>query len=274
MNNETVNVPQISVIMSVKNGADCLDKSIQSILNQTLTDFEFIICDDGSTDKTMEVLMNYMESDKRIKVLQNTQSMGLAYSLNRCIEESRSDIIARQDADDASDITRLEKQYAFVQSHPEYAIVGTCWYNVLENGVKHPVDVPREPSARDQMQRGLYMHPSWMMRKSNLEKVGFYTVNKYTMRSQDYHLVMKVLGAGMKLYNMPEKLYYYTVDSETVKRSLNWSRVRGLMWIRWDSYKRNHFPLWCYVYVLKPLITNLIPRRIMRAHYNKVYQQE
>ena len=274
MQEESKKSPLISVIMSVKNGADCLDKSIQSILNQSFMDFEFIICDDGSTDNTFDVLTRYMMQDKRIKILHNLQSKGLAYSLNRCIEESHSNIIARQDADDASDLTRLEKQYAFVQSHPEYAIVGTCWYNVLENGTKHPVNVPRKPSARDQMQRGLYMHPSWMMRKPDLEKVGFYTANKYTMRSQDYHLVMKVLGAGMKLYNMPDKLYYYTVDSETVKRSLNWSRVIGLMWIRWDSYKRNHFPLWCYIYVLKPLVTNLIPRKIMKAHYNKVYQQE
>ena len=108
-------------------------------------------------------------------------------------------------------------------------------------------------------------------RKDQLEKVGFYTAYKYTMRSQDYHLVMKIIGAGMTLYNMQELLYYYTADKGTICRSLNWNRVPGLMWIRWDAYRRNKLPLWCYVYCLKPVITNLIPRFMMKRHYKKVY---
>ena len=266
--------PLITVVIPVYNVESYIKACLDSICAQSYEHLEILAVNDGSTDNTLEILNSYKEKDSRIIVVKNKTSMGLAYSLNRCIDISHSNILARQDADDKSALDRFEKQYAFIQKHPEYAVIGTCWYNVLENGELHPVEVPLEPSAREQLQRGLYMHPSWMMRKSDLEKVGFYTVNKHTIRSQDYHLVMKVLGAGMKLYNMPDKLYYYTVDRETVKRSLNWARVIGLMWIRWDSYKRNHFPLWCYIYVLKPLITNLIPRRIMKAHYNKVYQQE
>lgn len=265
--------PAISVIMSVKNGADCLDKSIQSILNQTFADFEFIICDDGSTDKTMEVLMNYMERDKRIKVLQNAQSMGLAYSLNRCINESKSEILARQDADDWSDKKRFEVQYRFVTEHPEYAIVGTQWYNVAGDGHLKPSNVKARPSARDQIKGGLFLHPTWMMRKNLLAKVGFYTVNKYTKRSQDYHLSMKVLGEGMQIYNMPDFLYYYSADDATIARSINWKRVKGLMWIRWDGYRRNKLPVWAYIYVLKPVISNLIPRCIMVRHYKSVYSK-
>lgn len=267
-------VPAISVIMSVKNGSKALHLSISSILEQTFKDFEFIICDDGSTDETLTILNNYQRKDHRIVILHNEQSKGLAYSLNRCIKVAKSNILARQDADDYSAPDRFEKQYRFVMEHPEYAIVGTCWYNVCTDGEKYPVNVPQEPTARNQVQGGLYMHPSWMMRKCDLEKVGYYTVNKYTIRSQDYHLVMKMLGAGMKIYNMPERLYYYKVDENTINRSLNWSRVKGLMWIRWDSYKRNHFPLWCYIYVLKPLVTNLLPRKFMKAYYNRVYREK
>lgn len=257
--------------MSVKNGSNDLSKSIGSILRQTFEDWEFIICDDGSTDETLRLLYSIQKEDKRIIVLHNETSRGLAYSLNKCIEVAKSNILARQDADDSSEPQRLEKQYKFILSHPEYAIVGTCWYNVFSDGSRAKNPVKEMPSAMDQVKGGLYMHPSWMMRKEQIEKVGYYTVNKHTIRSQDYHLVMKVLGAGMKLYNMQEYLYNYTADENTMKRSRNWKRVWGLMWIRWDAYKRNNLPLWCYVYVLKPLITNLIPQCIMFKHYEKSF---
>ena len=116
--------------MSVRNGEKDLEKSMNSLFNQTFTDWELIVCDDGSTDNTLEKLNRYAESDSRIKVLHNSESKGLAYSLNLCIENARSNILARQDADDASDIHRFEIQYPFVINHPEYAVVGTCWYSV------------------------------------------------------------------------------------------------------------------------------------------------
>ncbi len=260
----------ISVIMSVRNGAKDLYRSIPSILNQTYRDFEFIICDDGSTDDTLSVLEQYRQKDSRIVIIRNKQSKGLAYSLNRCIELAQSNILARQDADDTSELDRFAKQYTFVCEHPEYAIVGTCWYNEFPDGRKNEHRVKAEPTALDQVKGGLYMHPSWMMRKDLIGKVGNYTVNKYTLRSQDYHLVMKVLAAGMKLYNMQCFLYNYTVDNRTMGRTRNWKRVFGLMWIRWDSYKRNRLPIWCYMYVFKPILTNLIPRDIMFWHYQKI----
>lgn len=266
--------PLISVIMSVKNGENDLPISIKSIQNQTFSDWEFIICDDGSTDNTLEVLRKFAKEDARIRILHNDESKGLAYSLNYCIREARSNILARQDADDRSSENRFELQYAFVMNHPEYAVVGTCWYNVDDNGNVSESTVPELPTAKDMIKGGLYLHPSWMMRKNEIEKVGYYTVNKYTMRSQDYHFIMKVLASDMKLYNMPEKLYYYTADSNTMKRSRNWSRVIGLMWIRFDSYKKNHLPLSAYIYVLKPLIVNIIPEAIMNKHYKKVYGQK
>lgn len=265
--------PAISVIMSVKNGAETLDRCMESILNQTFDDLEFVICDDGSTDNTSSILMSYMEKDHRVRVLKNIQSRGLAYSLNRCIEESRSNILARQDADDWSDLKRFEIQYKFVVEHPEYAIVGSQWYNVSENGKLKKSDVMSCPTARDQISGGQFLHPTWMMRKDMLEKVGFYTANKYTKRSQDYHLALKVLGAGMKMYNLPEPLYYYSADDATIARSINWKRVKGLMWIRYDGYKRNKMPFWAYLYVFKPVIANLIPRSIMVKHYKSVYSK-
>ena len=269
MENQSLLSPKISVIMSVRNGEKDIERCLKSLFNQTFRDWELIVCDDGSTDNTLRLLEEYAKTDSRIKILHNETSRGLAYSLNFCIENARSNILARQDVDDESDIKRFEIQYPFVIEHPEYAVVGTCWYNVNDDGTLKEVVVPEKPSAIQQVKGGLYLHPSWMMRKDQIAKIGYYTVNEYTLRSQDYHFIMKLLANGMILYNMQDKLYYYKNDQATRKRHKDWKRVKGLMWIRWDSYRRNHLPLWCYFYVLKPLIVNMIPSQIMNSYYRR-----
>lgn len=263
--------PKISVIMSVKNGEKTLKKSVESIISQTFTDWEFIICDDGSTDNTLNILKEYQSKDKRIIVLHNETSKGSACGRNACINIARASILALQDADDESLPNRFEVQYEYITQHPEYAIVGTNWFNVDSAGNSTECKVKELPTALDQVNRGLFMHPTFMMRKNDVERVGFYTENKYTIRSQDYHMVMKVLSEGMHLYNLQIPLYKYTVDDGTMNRSLNWNRVKGLMWVKFDSLKRNKLPLWTYIYVLKPVLVNILPRNLMKKHYKKVY---
>lgn len=263
--------PKISVIMSVKNGEKTLKKSVESIISQTFTDWEFIICDDGSTDNTLSILKEYQSKDKRIIVLHNETSKGSACGRNACINIARASILALQDADDESLPNRFEVQYEYITQHPEYAIVGTNWFNVDSAGNSTECKVKELPTALDQVNRGLFMHPTFMMRKNDVERVGFYTENKYTIRSQDYHMVMKVLSEGMHLYNLQIPLYKYTVDDGTMNRSLNWNRVKGLMWVKFDSLKRNKLPLWTYIYVLKPVLVNILPRNLMKKHYKKVY---
>lgn len=265
--NSNAHIPAISVVMSVYNGEKYVTKGVQSIINQTFKDWELIICDDGSSDNTYAILEKLQQNDDRIVLLKNEINSGLAYSLNRAISIAKSNILARQDADDESLPHRFEVQYPFVLEHPEYAIVGTCWNNVNDRGEQWVTMAQEYVEARDLIWDGGFMHPSWMMRKDLLEKVGFYTVSKYTRRDQDYHLVMKIYGAGMKMCNLQEVLYNYTNDEGTFKRTKNWKRVRGLMWIRWDGYRRNRLPLWSYAVVLKPLVKNLLPEGLMKKYY-------
>ena len=265
--------PKISVIMSVLNGDKYMKKGIDSILNQTFKDFEFIICDDGSTDETWSILEDYALKDHRIIPIKNEVNKGLAYSLNRCIEISKSNILARQDADDESDSRRFEIQYPYIVSHPEFAIVGTSWWNVDADGAKWKYRPKTDPVAKDLIWDGGFMHPSWMMYKDKLAVVGNYTEGELTRRDQDYHLVLKLYGAGMKMHNMEEALYYYTNDVNTFNRTKNWKRVKGLMWIRWDGYRRNHFPFWDYIVVLKPLAKNLLPSFITKGYYTRKSKQ-
>lgn len=126
----------ITVLMSVYNGERWLEESIISVLNQTFTDFEFIIVDDGSTDQTAEILEQFTQRDSRVRVLTKGNS-GLADSLNYGISHSRGEWIARIDADDICEPSRLEKQVAITQSDSSIVLVGSGLVIIDEFGKKH-----------------------------------------------------------------------------------------------------------------------------------------
>ena len=133
--------PLISVVMSVFNTEMYLNKSIESILKQSYKNFEFIIIDDGSTDSSLSIILNYMKKDKRM-VLISRENKGLPYSLNEGIDKSIGKYIARMDADDISLSTRLAEQIEFMEKNNEIGIVGT-WIEIFGNNIsnkisKHP----------------------------------------------------------------------------------------------------------------------------------------
>ena len=101
--------PKVSVVMSVHNGSHYLHEAVESILNQTFTDFEFITIDDFSTDSSWEILTKYADQDQRIKLFKNEENLGLTKSLNKGLKLAQGDYIARQDADDVSLPERFEK---------------------------------------------------------------------------------------------------------------------------------------------------------------------
>ena len=119
------NRPNLSIIMSVYNGEKTLSKSVNSILAQTYTDYEFIICDDASTDDTWSVLENFKNKDDRIVLIRHTENKGLGASLNDCLKIARGNYIARQDADDISKPERIERTLKYlVDTDCPYAACG------------------------------------------------------------------------------------------------------------------------------------------------------
>lgn len=120
--------PKISVVMSVYNGERYLGEAVESIFNQTFSDFEFIIINDGSTDRTPEILTEI--DDPRAKVI-NQPNRGLTASLNRAIRLAKGEYIARMDADDISEPTRLERQVEVLDRDPDVVLVA-CWYEVID----------------------------------------------------------------------------------------------------------------------------------------------
>src|SRR5690606_1322307 len=118
----------VSVVMAVHDGERYVREGIGSLLAQTFGDFELIVVDDGSTDRTAEVARSI--ADPRVRLVSNGRNLGLAASLNRGLELARGELVARRDVDDVSCPTRLELQIAFLDANPDVALVGSAYREV------------------------------------------------------------------------------------------------------------------------------------------------
>lgn len=185
--------PKVTVLMSVYNGERYLQEAIDSILNQTFTNFEFVIIDDRSTDGTRTILDRY--TDSRIVRLYNDQNIGLTRSLNRGLKVAHGQVIARQDADDISLPARLAKQVAYLEEHPQVGLLGT--QIKLLNRLGLPLNAAKLPASHSLIVwtllfRNAFAHPTVMMRKSILDQVGGYDPSFQV--TQDYELWTRLIG--------------------------------------------------------------------------------
>lgn len=199
--------PVVSVVMSVYNNESSIRAAIDSILAQTFTDFEFVIINDGSTDKTSDVLASY--DDPRIKVITQTNH-GLIYSLNLAIKKSKGAYIARMDADDLSDVHRLEQQVNYLQGHPEITALGSAF--AMTDDAGKTIQVFARPGRSIDIARQLYVqnplgHGSMMIRKQALIDAGGYGSDKRHI--EDYDLWIRLHKEGIYFAVIPEALYYW-----------------------------------------------------------------
>lgn len=199
----------ISVIMSTYNRGKKISRSVESILQQTVRDIEFIICDDCSTDDTYSTLQKIAKSDNRVKLIKNEHNMGLQKSLNRCLSQCNGDYIARMDDDDFSLPDRFETQLKFLQDNPEYSFVGSNADEVFDD---HSLvtDLPVHPDKFDLIKRNPYVHPSIMMRASVIQAVGGYSEAINHLRVEDYELWMRLYKNGYKGANIKRPLVEYS----------------------------------------------------------------
>ena len=163
--------------MSARNSEEYIEKCITSILNQTLKNFEFIIVDDASTDNTLSIIKKFAEIDKRIQVKINKQNIGLTKSLNNALKLAKCEYIARQDADDYSATTRLEKQFNFLEENKEIALVGTSATIIDDEGEiiceRKVLTKPEEIRLTLKKQNCIF-HGAIMFRKEAVQKIGGY----------------------------------------------------------------------------------------------------
>lgn len=268
MQNIPNGTPLVSIIMGAYNCSDTLRNCIESILNQTYTNWEFIICDDCSTDNTLAVMQEYQKKDERIVVLHNEKNSRLAASLNYCLEHAKGKYIARMDADDESLPQRLEKQVVFLENHTEYDVVGCARIIFDENGDVGMRKGKTEPQINDLLTDTPFAHPTIMMRKSVYDELNGYSVSKLTMRAEDLELWFRFYKNGHKGCNLSEPLYRYHESMDDYKKrsiTAGWNTTKVFI----DGYKKIGVPLYKYPMALKPLISALLPNKLNYLYHNK-----
>jgi len=214
-----MNLPKISVIMSVYNGERYLKEAIESILEQTFKDFEFIIVDDGSDDKILKILNEYAKKDIRIRIIKNKKNIGLTKSLNKAIKTAKGKYIARMDADDISLQNRFFKQVAIFKKYHDVSIVVNN-YAIIDKNNKE-IKVQKLPSDNFSLynsvrKNNIICHGSIMIKKTLLDKIGGY--NELLDFAQDYDLWLRVFKNGYKFYLIPEVLYKFRISPESAEK--------------------------------------------------------
>jgi GT2 family glycosyltransferase len=207
----------VSVIMPVYNAVPFLKEAVESILRQTFSNFEFLIFDDGSTDGSREILKRYAARDRRIR-LEQREHGGYTRLINEGIELSRGQFIARMDADDISEPTRLKRQLDFLLSHPEHAAVGSNFLLIDRSG--WPLWYSNQAAEHEEIDRrhvdgrgGSVAHPSAMLRRSCLTSIGGYNVDMEP--AEDLDLFLRLAETG-KLANLPDRLLRYRMHDKNV----------------------------------------------------------
>jgi glycosyltransferase involved in cell wall biosynthesis len=201
----TSRAPRIAVVLPVYNGEMYIREAVQSVLDQTLADFALLVIDDGSTDRTLEVLSSF--TDERLRIIRFPANRGRVPALNTGIIESRSEFIARMDADDICMPQRFERQVRFLEAHPEISICGTWMREFGECDA-----LSRPPTEPEQVRASVFFgwamnHPTMMMRRSFLEQFGL-AYNEGFGDVEDLEFLIRASEVA-RLANIPEFLLYY-----------------------------------------------------------------
>lgn len=202
--------PKVSVITTVLNCEKYLSESISSILDQTFHDFEFIIVNDGSTDNTEEIIKEHAAGDKRIVYINNPKNLGRVASLNIALDSSNGKYIALNDADDISLPTRLEKQFRFLESNPDYVLVGTNIVVTDESGqtISNPLRPEKNLEAKFSLLfRCTFANPSIMFLKKVLDENNIRYEERF-LHAEDFRIISLISRHG-KVSNLREKLLRY-----------------------------------------------------------------
>jgi glycosyltransferase involved in cell wall biosynthesis len=212
-------VPTVSVLLPVYNAEHYLRAAVESVLSQTLMDFELLAFDDGSKDRSLAILHEYGASDSRVNVF-SRENRGQVPTLNELVGLARGRYLARLDADDICLPERFRKQVDFLDSSPEHLVVGG-WVELI-NAAGQPIGVVKSPISHDQIDqaniRGLtsICHPTAMIRKTAIISAGYY--NEKLGPAEDLDLWLRLAEIG-KVANLPEVVLRYRLHANSLSEA-------------------------------------------------------
>ena len=234
---------KVSVIMSVYNCENTISEAIESILAQTYENWEFIICNDCSTDNTFEICKSYAaRCPEKFVLIENDRNRKLAYSLNHCLKNATGVYVARMDGDDRSHPDRFEKQVKYLVDHADVDLVGCAAQRFDENGLHDIYRLEEHPNKFSLYHKVPFGHAMIMTYKRVYDALDGYVVAKRTERGQDYDLWFRFFYAGFKGDNMQEALYDVREDENAIRRRTFKVRWRTYQTTR-IGYKLLNYPI-------------------------------
>jgi glycosyltransferase EpsE len=261
--------PKISIIMGIYNCESTLAESIDSLFNQTIQNFELIMCDDGSKDDTYSIAKEYVDKYSNIILLKNDINKGLNYTLNYCLKYARGEYIARQDGDDISLPKRFEEEINFLEYNSHVAFVSCLMVSFDENGDFKINKYMPYPQKIDLVRRSQFAHPCCMIRKKVLDDVNGYTESKHLLRVEDYHLWFKIYSKGYIGHNIQKPLYKFRDDINAYKRRNLMNRI-NVMHVRHIGIKLLNMSFFYNIYSLRDIVILLIPRWLYSYLHKKL----
>ncbi|HUQ66670.1 MAG TPA: glycosyltransferase [Flavitalea sp.] len=232
--------PLVTVLMPVYNGEKYIREAIDSILDQTLTNFEFLIIDDGSKDSSVDIILSY--SDPRIRFVKNDTNLGISKTLNKGIEIAAAELIARMDADDISYPARLQKQYDHFISNPECALLSTWARTITEDGEHVKTEKYKSRLHYYNLTFECWMyHPTVMYTRTAVMEVGMYNIPY----AEDFELFWQ-LSRKFKIACIEEVLIDYRITGQSLHQvirkkeydeTMDWQLIRNIHYYTGDTFK-------------------------------------
>lgn len=255
--------------MGIYDCANTLGKALDCIISQTYTNWEVIMCDDYSSDNTVQIANQYVQKyPEKFVLLKNKENRGLNYTLNKCLKVANGDYIARMDGDDLCAVDRFEKEVAVLDNLEDIAIVSTDMNFFDEKGIWGRTYTEAYPTKESFLSATPFCHAACMVRKEAYCAVGGYSVSEKLLRVEDYHLWVKMYAKGYRGMNIQETLYFMRDDRDAqgrrkFKYRLNEAYVKKIA-IQDLGLKRRNY-VWC----LRPIIIGLLPGDLYRILHRK-----
>ncbi len=260
---------KVSVIMGIYNCESTLEEAAVSIFHQTFTNWELIMCDDGSTDRTLEVAKKLARKRPgQVRVIRNRKNLGLNQTLNHCLKYAAGDYVARMDGDDISLPERLQKEVEFLDAHPEIAIVSTPMHYFDQSGIWGTGTAVEYPRAVDFVKGTPFCHAPCMVRRTAYEAVGGYSTDKRTLRAEDYDLWFRMYARGFRGANLQTPYYKMRDDLNAYHRrkfrySLNEAYVKR------KGFRLLNLPRKYNIWILRPVLVAILPKPVYMALHHQ-----
>jgi glycosyltransferase involved in cell wall biosynthesis len=262
-------MPKISIVLPTYNGSKWIADAIQSIVNQSFGDWELLVIDDGSTDGTYKIVLDFCKNDSRVLYIKNEQNLGLQKTLNKGINLTKGEYIARIDDDDRwSDADKLKKQVEFLDLNSDCVLIGTGVVVVddFDREILRYLNPETDKNIRSTiLKRNPFVHSSVVFRKDAGIKAGLYDEGDYGKHIEDYEFWFR-LGREGKMYNLPiYAVRFMSRTGNTTNKNRSLQLFKAIRLIKDNrKYYKGYLKSLCFAYFrfFSFKIFNLLPKNI------------